>query len=236
VGTARARRDPRGDGRGRGARLLALVAALACAAQGCAAGSTSRAGCRVAAGLTGATLGAVAGGVGADQIDSAPDNLEIASAAAIGFLAGGAIGLVAGTWACPAEAAPPAPEPTAPAPAPTPAPRRKLVLRGVGFEFDRAVIRPDDRAVLDEAVRALAGEPGARVSVEGHTDDVGAEAYNQGLSERRARAVADHLAAGGIARARLSTVGYGEARPLASNATAEGRAQNRRVELRVVAE
>jgi len=73
--------------------------------------------------------------------------------------------------------------------------------------------------------------PTLRVLLEGHTDSIGAEAYNQGLSERRAKAVMQYLIKGGVDSARLSTVGYGESRPIAPNNTKEGRAKNRRVEL-----
>ena len=111
--------------------------------------------------------------------------------------------------------------------------KRKIVLRGVNFDFDKSTIRSDGKSVLDEAIRTLKEEPGITVSVEGHTDSVGSDAYNQGLSERRANAVADHLAEGGVARRRMSTVGFGEAKPVASNETEDGRAQNRRVEFRI---
>jgi outer membrane protein OmpA-like peptidoglycan-associated protein len=130
-----------------------------------------------------------------------------------------------------AEAPPPAPPPPPP---PPPAPKRRIVLRGVNFDFDKSNIRPDARAILDEAVATLQGEPQIRVSVEGHTDARGSDAYNQKLSERRADAVADYLARGGIARSRLSTEGFGESKPVASNMNEDGRAQNRRVELRIL--
>ena len=130
-----------------------------------------------------------------------------------------------------AEEPPPAPPPPPP---PPPAPKRRIVLRGVNFDFDKSNIRPDARAILDEAVSTLKAEPQIRVSVEGHTDAIGSDAYNQKLSERRAEAVADYLARGGIARARLSTKGFGESEPVASNMDEDGRAQNRRVELRIL--
>jgi len=126
--------------------------------------------------------------------------------------------------------APPPPPP----PAPTPKPTRKIVLRGVNFDFDKSNIRADARPILDEAVRTLQGEPSIHVSVEGHTDAIGTDAYNQKLSERRARAVADYLAVGGVSRSRMTTEGFGESKPVANNATADGRAQNRRVELRII--
>jgi OOP family OmpA-OmpF porin len=106
------------------------------------------------------------------------------------------------------------------------------VLRGVNFDFDKANIRPDAGVILDEAVRILS-EDNSRVSIEGHTDAIGTDAYNQRLSERRANSVKTYLVEHGIDGSRLSTVGYGESRPIASNQTREGRALNRRVELNV---
>jgi outer membrane protein OmpA-like peptidoglycan-associated protein len=125
-----------------------------------------------------------------------------------------------------------------PPPVPPPAPRatRKIILRGVNFDFNKWNIRPDARPILDEAIRVLHEERNVELSVEGHTDAIGSDAYNLRLSERRARAVADYLAAGGIERRRMRVVGDGESRPVASNATEEGRAQNRRVELHILNE
>jgi outer membrane protein OmpA-like peptidoglycan-associated protein len=130
---------------------------------------------------------------------------------------------------------PPPPPRRAEAPPPPPAPRaaRKIVLRGVNFDFDEATIRADARPVLDEAIRTLEDERNVDVAVEGHTDAIGTDAYNQRLSERRAHAVAAYLARGGIARSRMTVHGFGESRPIATNATEDGRAQNRRVELHV---
>ena len=127
----------------------------------------------------------------------------------------------------------PAPPPP-PAPRPTPAPVRKIVLRGVNFDFDKSNIRTDARPILDEAIKTLGGEPDIKISVDGHTDDKGTDAYNEKLSLRRAHAVADYLKKGGIGGSRVTVAGYGESKPVASNATADGRAQNRRVELRIV--
>jgi outer membrane protein OmpA-like peptidoglycan-associated protein len=127
-----------------------------------------------------------------------------------------------------------APPPPPPAPPPPPPTRRRIVLRGVNFDFDKSNIRPDARPILDEAIATLRDEPDIRISVEGHTDAIGTDAYNQKLSERRALAVADYLAHGGIARSRMTSEGFGESKPVANNATADGRAQNRRVELRIL--
>jgi outer membrane protein OmpA-like peptidoglycan-associated protein len=139
------------------------------------------------------------------------------------------------------SAAPPPPAPpvaqAAPAPPPPPPPpppaKRKMILRGVNFDFDKSNIRADARPVLDEAINILNTESGISVVAEGHTDSVGTDAYNKRLSERRARAVKDYLVKGGISSSRIETVGYGESQPVASNDTADGRAQNRRVELKV---
>jgi OOP family OmpA-OmpF porin len=104
-------------------------------------------------------------------------------------------------------------------------------LRGVQFEFDRAEITPESRVVLDVGVDQLRGCKELAVDVIGHTDSVGTPAYNQGLSERRAESAQRYFIESGIADERLQTQGRGEEAPMASNDTAEGRAQNRRVEL-----
>jgi outer membrane protein OmpA-like peptidoglycan-associated protein len=121
----------------------------------------------------------------------------------------------------------------APPPAPAPAVKKKIVLRGVNFDFNRSEIRPDARPVLDEAVATLKDEK-VGVLAEGHTDSVGSDAYNKALSLRRAQAVRDYLVKAGIDAARIRVEGNGESIPVASNASDEGRAQNRRVELKVV--
>jgi outer membrane protein OmpA-like peptidoglycan-associated protein len=126
------------------------------------------------------------------------------------------------------------PPPPPPAPVqPQPPVRRKIVLRGVHFDFDKATIRRDAVPVLDETVQTLKEEGTIAVIAEGHTDSDGTEAYNLDLSYRRAQAVGEYLVDHGIAPKRIRTEGFGESRPVASNDTADGRAQNRRVELRV---
>lgn len=130
------------------------------------------------------------------------------------------------------EPAAPAPEPAPVAEAPLPAPTQKrIVLRGVTFAFDSAEIDGDAVGILDAAVAALGEAPAADVIVAGHTDSIGSEAYNQQLSERRATSVRNFLVGRGIEADRLTVRAYGESQPVADNATAEGRAQNRRVEL-----
>ncbi|HUI28401.1 MAG TPA: OmpA family protein [Candidatus Kryptonia bacterium] len=137
------------------------------------------------------------------------------------------------------NAAPPPPPPPPPVvaqvpkPAPPPPMKKKIVLRGVNFDFDKSNIRADARPVLNEAIATLKQEGSITIVAEGHTDSKGKAAYNQKLSLRRANAVRDYLIAGGISASRISVEGYGETRPVASNATDDGRAQNRRVELRI---
>ena len=109
-----------------------------------------------------------------------------------------------------------------------------ISLEGVHFDFDKATLRPEAIVILDKAVGLLKTQASVVVEVAGHTDSKGSEEYNQGLSERRANAVKDYLESQGITATRLSARGYGEAQPVASNDTDEGRAQNRRVELIVL--
>jgi len=107
-------------------------------------------------------------------------------------------------------------------------------LKGVNFDFDKATLRPDAMTILGEAIDILKKYPQLKVEVAGHTDAVGTDAYNQGLSERRAQTVYDYLTSNGIDAARLNgPTGYGESRPLDTNDTDDGRAKNRRTELNV---
>ena len=123
------------------------------------------------------------------------------------------------------------PPPPPPPPLPPPPVKQKLVLRGVQFDFNKSKIRPGDAAVLDEAVSTLKANPNVTVNVNGYCDAIGGEEYNLKLSERRADAVEDYLEKGGIPASRLIPHGYGKTNFVATNDTAEGRAQNRRVEL-----
>jgi OOP family OmpA-OmpF porin len=107
----------------------------------------------------------------------------------------------------------------------------RIVLRGVTFELDRAVLRPESTPVLDLAAEQLRGCADRKVVVEGHTCSLGSDGYNIGLSDRRADAVREYLLQHGVAAGQLTTKGMGEEKPAASNDTEDGRAQNRRVEL-----
>lgn len=109
-----------------------------------------------------------------------------------------------------------------------------IVLEGVTFAFNSDRITADERGTLNEAMDIMRRYPDVRVEVAGHTDSVGNATYNQGLSERRARSVLEFLAAAGIDRGRMTARGYGQGSPIADNATDEGRAKNRRVELRII--
>ena len=131
-------------------------------------------------------------------------------------------------WAS-AECVPPPPPPPPP-PLPPPV-AQKVVLRGVHFAFNKATIRSEDMPVLDEAADSLRSSPNTRVNVNGYCDAIGSERYNMGLSQRRADAVATYLEGKGIAADRLIAQGFGKTNFVAGNDTAEGRAQNRRVEL-----
>jgi OOP family OmpA-OmpF porin len=139
---------------------------------------------------------------------------------------------------------PPPPQEVAPeAPVDTPI---TIDLRGVNFKFDRPKagennITPtlqeptaDSIAILDQAVDVLNRNPEVRVELDGHTDSIGSDEYNQKLSERRAQIVYDYLTSHGVNSSQIIGVkGYGESKPIDTNETKEGRARNRRTELTV---
>jgi len=102
---------------------------------------------------------------------------------------------------------------------------------GINFDSDSDHIKDESKPTLDKIVAMLKAKPDWKLTIEGHTDSTSTAAYNQGLSERRAAAVKAYLVAAGIDNARLSSAGYGATKPVASNDTALGRSQNRRVEL-----
>jgi len=108
-----------------------------------------------------------------------------------------------------------------------------IVLKGVNFDYDRASLTANAKTILDGVAEELFEHPEISVEIGGHTDADGSDTYNQRLSERRAAAVVDYLEQRKVARGRMTSVGYGEAKPLADNATDEGKELNRRVELKV---
>lgn len=102
----------------------------------------------------------------------------------------------------------------------------------IGFDFDSDKLRPSSFAALDQLASELKAS-GSKVTIEGHASIEGTDRYNQRLSERRAKSVADYLIKAGVNRNNVSTVGFGSKRPTASNETEEGRSKNRRVEFKV---
>jgi OOP family OmpA-OmpF porin len=164
------------------------------------------------------------------------DEKDLWEGAAVGAPAGALLCALIGhalfdREATPTPARAPMPSPT-PEALPPPSSKR-IVLRGVHFDFNKSDIRSDSRPVLDEATETLKENQSVRISVEGHTDAVGSVEYNQKLSVRRAEAVFRYLVNHGIAPERMEVVGYGKSRSVADNQTDAGRAQNRRVELHV---
>jgi OOP family OmpA-OmpF porin len=137
----------------------------------------------------------------------------------------------------------PAPTPAAPAvtppPPPPPAPpvpvsEKVTFAADAFFDFDKAVLKPEGKAKLDDLVSKMGGINLEVVIAVGHTDAVGSDTYNQRLSIRRADAVKNYLTGKGIEKSRVYTEGKGEKQPVADNKTAQGRAKNRRVEIEVV--
>lgn len=111
--------------------------------------------------------------------------------------------------------------------------KEEITLQGVNFESNSDRLLPGATRVLDDAVATLKKNPSIKFEVAGHTDSDGAADYNEGLSARRATTVHDYLASNGIAEDRMSVRGYGESQPIADNSTSAGKAQNRRVVLRI---
>lgn len=111
-----------------------------------------------------------------------------------------------------------------------------LLLRmpsGITFAYDKADVQPQFQPTLNDVASVLSQYPKTYIDVYGHTDSDGSDAYNQTLSERRAQSVANYLVTKGVQSARIGTRGYGESQPIASNATEEGKAANRRVEIKI---
>ena len=106
-----------------------------------------------------------------------------------------------------------------------------MSLQGVNFDTDSAKLKAESTTILDQAVEVLNQQAAVSVRVEGHTDSRGSDAYNQKLSEKRAKSVLDYLVSKGIGAARLTSAGYGESKPLVANDSAANMAKNRRVDL-----
>lgn len=110
----------------------------------------------------------------------------------------------------------------------------RVVLRNIFFDFDKADLLPQSYVELDRLYKLLVDVPTIKIEISGHTDNKGSASYNQGLSERRAKAVVDYLVAKGIPLERLTYAGYGLTQPIATNDTEEGRALNRRTEFKII--
>jgi OOP family OmpA-OmpF porin len=197
-------------------------------------GGDSMAGILAAYSLPGAPVAAV----GDSDGDGVPDNIDRCP--------GTPKGVQVDKYGCPVKAAPPAPGdkdgdkvPDDKDVCPGTPKGVKVDERGCWvlgqdylFDFDKATIKKQYYPILDDVVKVMVENPTMNVKLEGHTDSIGAAAYNKKLSEKRANAVKKYLIdKGGVAPSRLSTVGHGEDSPIAPNNTKEGRAKNRRVEL-----
>lgn len=106
-----------------------------------------------------------------------------------------------------------------------------VAVYGIHFDTGKATLQADSDAVLQQIVQLMTNDPALKLRVEGHTDNQGAAAANQTLSEKRAQAVVGWLTAHGVAASRLTAKGLGASKPVGDNATEDGRAKNRRVEL-----
>ena len=112
-------------------------------------------------------------------------------------------------------------------------PRREYTFEDVHFDFDRYSLRPEATRILDEAIKAMQEDPELRITVEGHTCNIGTTEYNLALGERRSNAVRDYLVNRGVTAGRLQTVSYGEERPKHDNTREERRRLNRRAALTI---
>ncbi len=112
-------------------------------------------------------------------------------------------------------------------------PKEIVVLKGVNFAFNSTELTPKSKEILNQWVARIKSDTTIRVEVAGHTDNIGSDAYNQKLSEGRAGAVVNYFVSQGVPADRMKAVGYGKTKPVASNKTEEGRAENRRVELHI---
>ena len=214
-------------------RTVAFGLLIVFLATGCALRDRKWGTCAVAGGLIGAAIGGTTGGVAVNNRNEHPRNVERGAAIGGGIVGGGLIGALLGHAICDPEKVAPAPPPAPPPPPPPPPAKAEplVTLHGPQFDFNKATLKPAGKQMVDEAVKVMKDKPSMKVSVEGHTDSIGSDAYNLKLSERRAQAVRDYVVSQGIDAARISVKGWGKTKPVASNKTEAGRAENRRVEI-----
>ena len=182
-------------------------------------------------GAIGGVLGAVVGYFGGDIIGGRRDRTEKVIGAGVGAIAGAAIGSYMDKQEKELR------EDTAGTGVVVEREGDELLLTmpaGITFPINSYAIQPQFQATLDQVAQTLAAYPSTLIDVYGHTDPSGGDQINIPLSKNRAEAVANYLAARGVNRARIATQGFGSSQPIADNGTEAGRAQNRRVELRVV--
>lgn len=110
----------------------------------------------------------------------------------------------------------------------------KIVLNNIFFDSGKAKLRPESYAELGVLRKLMKDNPGLKIEISGHTDNVGSDNFNQQLSEKRAKSVVDYLISQGIDASRLKYTGYGESQPIADNSTKEGRQKNRRTEFEIL--
>jgi outer membrane protein OmpA-like peptidoglycan-associated protein len=185
--------------------------------------------------IGGGICGLVGAGLGAYGAHEHRRNGSIneGGGAGIGFVSGAVICGALAYWLAEEPKPPPPPPPPPTPPPPPPKVERTIILDNVLFDFDKTAIKPDGAKILDRLVAFLKENPEKKADLEGHTDSVGTDKYNQGLSERRTASVMDYLTKRGIDASRISMKGFGETKPIADNKSAEGRAKNRRVEIKV---
>ncbi len=111
----------------------------------------------------------------------------------------------------------------------------RVILKNVFFDTDKFDLKDESKAELNKLVAFLKAQPKIKIELSGHTDNTGNKQNNKTLSENRAKSVYDYLVANGIEAARLTYKGYGDSQPIASNATDEGKRQNRRTEFKITA-
>ena len=213
----------------RKATILILIAAFAAACATTDGGSAPNDNQKT---KRGATIGAVAGAIAGAIIGNQSGNNR--TGAVVGAAAGAAVGAAVGRRMDKQEEELkqiPGVEVTRPSEGEI----NVQLTSDILFDYNSSALRPESRSTLDQLGTNFRQYPDNRVIVEGHTDSVGSDAFNQRLSEQRAANVADYLIDRGVPASNVIVYGYGEARPKASNETAEGRQLNRRVEIHIQA-